>query len=200
MITSAELSCRFQVTATQLRTSIGSISIPGRDRPGGLAVRLVNATDSHGKMQSPNKSRHRLSEADASHLLRRCADDQFVTTLQEVLKQYRIDGWLTISQAAALAGLSVRSFQRKLNQQGVAYTRLSEATKVEIAIQRLRCTNQSLSEIASELGYTARTNFIRAFKRWTGLTPEQFRGDSTRSIEIRLMRDDRGSHHTEKER
>ena len=151
-------------------------------------------------MQSPNEFGHKLSEADARGLLTRCADDQFVSTLQEVMKQYRIEGWQTIHQAAALAGLSVRSFQRKLSQQGAAYTRLAEATKAEIAMQWLRCTDHSLGEIANELGYTKPTNFIRAFKRWTGLTPEQFRDDSTPSIEIRLTRDDRGNHHIEEER
>ena len=122
-------------------------------------------------------STNRVSEAAARRLLTTCPDDRFVATLREVLTRYQIESWLTINQAAELADMSVRSFQRRLAEQGETYGQLSDAIKAKVAKHLLENTDHSLSEIASALGYTERTNFVRAFKRWTGLTPKQFRNN-----------------------
>ena len=44
-------------------------------------------------------------------------------------------------------------------------------------IQLLRYTNQSVSEIAYELGYADLSNFSRAFRKWTGKSASEFRED-----------------------
>ncbi len=115
-----------------------------------------------------------FSESDARQRLQLCSDEQFVMTLQEVLKRFRCDGWLSITQVASLAGTSVRSFQRRLAAQGENFSQLSDATRAETAIHLLKCADRSLGEIARELGYSEPNNFARAFKRWTGKTPEEF--------------------------
>ena len=136
---------------------------------------MVTATDSHGKMQSPNESRHRLSKADAEQLLSDCQDDQFSACLRGVLRGYPATGWLTINQTAELSGVSVRSLQRRLAAMGVSFAQISNECRLEIAKELLADTDQSLSEIAMHIGYSESQNFIRAFKRGTGQTPEEFR-------------------------
>ena len=49
--------------------------------------------------------------------------------------------------------------------------------RVELAVELLRDTDNTYVEIAAELGYSEPNNFARAFKRWTGKTPEQYRID-----------------------
>ena len=120
-----------------------------------------------------------MGEADARRRLAECSDDEFVAILQEVLTKLRSGGWMTIEQVAELADMSVRSLQRRLAERGETFARVSEQTRAELASQMLKRTDRPLGEIASELGYTERTNFIRAFKRWTGVTPEQFRMESS---------------------
>jgi AraC-like DNA-binding protein len=126
-------------------------------------------------MQSPNESRQRLSKSDAKQLLSDCQDDQILARLGGVLKGYPASGWLTINQAAELSGVSVRSLQRRLAAMGVSFTQISNECRLEIAKELLTDTDQSLSEIATHLGYSESQNFIRAFKRGTGQTPEEFR-------------------------
>ena len=122
-----------------------------------------------------------LSEADAHHLLSACSDDVFVKTLRGVLLRRRRSGWLTINQAAALAGVSARSLQRRLAEQGQTFTQLLDIAKIDLAKQLLRRTDHSLRIIAYELGYSKATNFSRAFQRWTGKTPAQFRRETSRA-------------------
>ena len=58
------------------------------------------------------------------------------------------------------------------------FATLTDQTRAELAEELLKRKDRSLAEIANELGYTESQNFIRAFKRWTGQTPEQFRARS----------------------
>jgi len=116
-----------------------------------------------------------MSETEARRIFAACSDDRLSAALQDVLRNFRQNGWLTIDQAANLAEMSARSFQRRLAAEGETFARILEHTRAEFAKHLLKCTRRPLSEIASELGYTERTNFVRAFKRWTGVTPQQFR-------------------------
>jgi len=116
-----------------------------------------------------------MNESEARRLLASCTEEQLVSRLRQVLKACRRGGWLTISQAAELADLSVRSLQRKLAAEGLAYSELVEEVRAELAIEMLETTDVSLNEIAKELGYSNQPNFSRAFQRWTGKTPTEFR-------------------------
>jgi len=92
-----------------------------------------------------------------------------------VLKSYRRGRWLTISQAADLAGVSVRTLQRRLAAEGLAFSELVEEVRAELAGEMLNDTDLSLNEVAKELGYSTLSNFSRAFQRWTGKRPSEFR-------------------------
>lgn len=77
--------------------------------------------------------------------------------------------------AAAMAGTSVRTLQRRLEKEGLTYSELVERTRFEEAIRLLQEPSIKLAGISAELGYTDAAHFTRAFKRWTGLSPSQFR-------------------------
>jgi AraC-like DNA-binding protein len=116
-----------------------------------------------------------LSEDDVRRLLSESVGCEFVGAVRTVLKGRRHNGWLTITQAAGLAGISVRSFQRRLADARQTFAQLVNQTRAELAKELLQGTSLSLEEIASELGYTEPQNFICAFKRWTGQTPKKFK-------------------------
>ena len=46
----------------------------------------------------------------------------------------------------------------------------------ELALQRIEQTDRSLADIAHDLGFADISPFYRAFQRWTGTTPAQWRG------------------------
>jgi len=74
--------------------------------------------------------------------------------------------------------LSRRSLQRKLKQQGVSFSGLLDGSRRELGLQYVRNSQHSLNEIAYLLGFSEPGNFSRAFKRWYGKSPSQYRQDS----------------------
>jgi AraC-like DNA-binding protein len=82
---------------------------------------------------------------------------------------------LTLQQTAAAIGTSARTFQRRLAEHDTSFSRLLQAIRFRNAQSLLADPEMSLKEIARRLGYTDLANFIRAFKRWTGVGPNEFR-------------------------
>ena len=76
---------------------------------------------------------------------------------------------------ASIIGTSARTLQRRLTDQDTSFSRLLQAIRFRTAHQLLEDPKMPLKEIASRLGYTDVANFIRAFKRWTGVGPSQYR-------------------------
>ncbi len=76
---------------------------------------------------------------------------------------------------AARLHLSVRTLQRKLREQGVSYKEILDEVRRELAYQYMQQSHISISEICYLLGYTHVSNFSRAFKRWSGITPVDWR-------------------------
>jgi AraC-like DNA-binding protein len=126
---------------------------------------------------SARKENEDLGDTDARRLFSESQNSEFIEVLRLVLKRYRAGGWPTIKQMANLAGVSVRTLQRRLAADGQTYARVVEQTRAQLAVELLRDTDCTPGEIAAELGYSEPNNFARAFKRWTGKTPEQYRID-----------------------
>lgn len=71
--------------------------------------------------------------------------------------------------------LSLRSLQRRLEAQGTSYAAILLNVKKEIALQLLQEESISLLEIARYLGFSSSSNFSRAFKAWSGVSPSVYR-------------------------
>ena len=84
-------------------------------------------------------------------------------------------GNCTIERCADKIGTSVRTLQAKLAAEGARFSELVEGQRAKLAKSHLAQRQLTLDEIADRLGYGEQTSFGRAFKRWTGLTPQQYR-------------------------
>jgi len=76
---------------------------------------------------------------------------------------------------AKLFDMHVRTFHRRLAEHGVSHQELLDKTRFEVACELLERTSQKLPQIADILGYAELRSFIRAFKRWSGITPSEWR-------------------------
>lgn len=72
---------------------------------------------------------------------------------------------------------SLRSLQRKLHEEDTSFKELLNNTQRELALSYIRDSNRSLGEITYLLGFSEPSNFTRAFKRWTGQSPAEYRED-----------------------
>lgn len=84
-------------------------------------------------------------------------------------------GHCSIERCAEKLGMSIRTLQTNLSVSGQKFSDILEAQRVELAKTYLRINQHSLDDIATNLGYSEQSSFGRAFKRWTGLTPKQYR-------------------------
>lgn len=84
----------------------------------------------------------------------------------------------TLQEVAANLHMSPRSLQRKLQLEGNSYQDLAESVRKSMAIHYLNQGDYPVKEISYMLGYNELSAFSRAFKKWTGLTPQDFRKSS----------------------
>lgn len=80
-----------------------------------------------------------------------------------------------IEAAARELGMSCSTLKRRLNDMGVTYSALIEESRFRLAKEMLEIPTIPLKQIAHDLGYSHRANFDRAFKRWSGVSPRQYR-------------------------
>jgi AraC-like DNA-binding protein len=64
---------------------------------------------------------------------------------------------------------------RRLGEEGVAFSEILDETRAALAKRYLAERDLPVSEIAWLLGYSELSSFTHAFKRWTKMTPRQFR-------------------------
>ena len=83
-------------------------------------------------------------------------------------------GETSIEAMAKKLGMSARSLQRHLADEGTRYNDLLAQIRAEFAKRYLSRGNISASEVAYLIGFTEPPAFFKAFKRWTGMTPTEF--------------------------
>jgi AraC-like DNA-binding protein len=81
----------------------------------------------------------------------------------------------TVEQVAAELALSARSLHRQLAAEGTSYQRLLDTVRCDEAIRQTLEEQRPLKAIAAAVGFADPRAFRRAFKRWTGTTPHEFR-------------------------
>lgn len=101
--------------------------------------------------------------------------DDFAGSLRQALTAYLGDGYPPIELGAALAGCSVRTLQRRLASVSLTYSDVIDQTRYHLATQMLHDSDAKLIEVAYELGYAEPSCLPRAFRRWAGVTPRDYR-------------------------
>ena len=76
---------------------------------------------------------------------------------------------------ARALGIGVRSLRRRLQEEGASFVDLADETRATLAKQLLAQDDQGIEQAAYELGFADPSAFHRAFRRWTGMTPREFR-------------------------
>jgi AraC-like DNA-binding protein len=82
---------------------------------------------------------------------------------------------LNLQFIGAIIGMSPRTLQRRLAEQDQSFSLLLKSVRFQSALRMLQDPVMPLTRIAKRLGYTDLANFIRAFKRWTGVSPNEYR-------------------------
>lgn len=97
------------------------------------------------------------------------------TKIRGVLSQNLGVGMPSAEQVSSRLNMSSTKMRRILKQEGTSFQKLKDQSRKDAAIYYLKCPDVSNREVADILGYDEISGFFRAFKKWTGLTPGQFR-------------------------
>jgi AraC-like DNA-binding protein len=85
------------------------------------------------------------------------------------------ENWPGFEDLAAHLYTTSSTLRRRLEAEGASYQRIKDEVRRERAIEQLRRNQKSNAEIAEELGFGDPSTFYRAFRKWTGATPNAFR-------------------------
>jgi AraC-like DNA-binding protein len=108
----------------------------------------------------------------------------FVARVQHRLRELPSLAEVDLEGLARQLGMSPRSLRRRLREEGATLYQLLEEARCHRARRELAIYDERIDAIAERLGYTEISSFHRAFKRWTGQTPFEYR-QQTRSTQRR---------------
>lgn len=106
---------------------------------------------------------------------RDASGEAVVRSLQVVVGEFLPAGYPSVRQAADSINVSVRTLQRCLERLGLTYRDLVERHRFGEACKLLEQTELRVSVVAARLGYRDASHFSRAFRRWSGHRPTEYR-------------------------
>ncbi|MGW8811512.1 helix-turn-helix domain-containing protein [Gordonia terrae] len=127
---------------------------------------FLTENDTMWRFMAP-ELRRRLSDLDAAT----STADQVRAALIEMLPA----GDSSMTTVVAKLDISPRTLQRQLNQEGTTYKQVLAATRENLARHYLTRDDLRTTDIAYLLGYDNTNSFYRAFRTWTGTTPDAAR-------------------------
>jgi AraC-like DNA-binding protein len=95
--------------------------------------------------------------------------------VRNVLRTALMTGHARADQVASVFGMHSRTLNRRLNAFGFGFQQLVDESRFEIARQMLEDSAMEVGQIAELLDYAAPGVFTRAFRRWSGTTPAEWR-------------------------
>ncbi len=114
----------------------------------------------------PDPGRSYVLDGPSPHLL---------GSLEQALAPLLRGSHANLDTLAEICHVSARTLQRALEREGATFSRLMERARFHKAHALLTTTDMKLIDIAYELGYHEPASFSRAFHRWTGVSPSDYR-------------------------
>jgi AraC-like DNA-binding protein len=99
----------------------------------------------------------------------------FLQQVYRGLRRLMLDNRHSGDDLAQTLAIHRRTLNRRLKMEGTTFQRVLDDVRSEVARQLLSDSNVHLDDIAATLGYAAVTPFMRTFRRWSGMTPGQWR-------------------------
>lgn len=116
----------------------------------------------------------------ANQMLSRLFKRSITSKVKRLIEKNLSDGGFDAEQTAKQLNMSRQTLYRKLKNDGSSYSDLVDNVKQNKAFYLLKQTQLPLTVIAYDLGFSELSAFTRAFKRWTGQTPADYRKKSVK--------------------
>lgn len=107
--------------------------------------------------------------------LQQLDEHNVVSRATRVMLEQLNQGAVQQEQVASALNITTRQLQRKLQQQGTSFAQLLQQQRLELAGALLQDPRMTVLDVALAVGFQDQSNFVKAFKRWQGETPGQYR-------------------------
>jgi len=127
-------------------------------------------------MLSADPSLLEVFEGDARRRLEQLESHGAVSGRVQAIVAARLKGEVpSLATVASELAMSERSVQRSLSEESTSYREIVDAVRKDLALSHLSQPGRSATDVAFLLGFSEPSAFTRAFRRWTGSSPSQFK-------------------------
>ncbi len=103
------------------------------------------------------------------------SDRPWMDRVRHAVRPLLLEGDATTAAMARFLDLNLRTLSRRLEAEGTTFLRILEDARYSIARELLEVTELPIGAIAGTLAYTEHSSFSDAFRRWSGVTPSEWR-------------------------
>ncbi|WP_226623041.1 AraC family transcriptional regulator [Brucella anthropi] len=140
-------------------------------------------------LRQPDAALFRILEQQAQSTMAALPPiDDLEHTLRQAIARLARNGEVSIERVACDMRVTSRTLHRRLARLGLQFSELRDDTLRRLAVDYLRDPRLSQGEIAWLLGYSEHSAFTRAFRRWTGQSPQQWRLAKSQKTAVDLGR------------
>ena len=159
-------------------TSMYELVFPGRKVVFGAPFNGFNGPIARldDPLETANSSLHDVLRDHSERLLAELApDDSLVARVAADIVSSMREGRASAELAASRLAMSRSTLARQLADHGTTYKDLLQQTRYRTAIHHLRYSSHTVEDIAFLLGFSECAPFVRAFRRWSGHSPREYR-------------------------
>ncbi|ASW01185.1 AraC family transcriptional regulator [Paraburkholderia aromaticivorans] len=127
-----------------------------------------------------------LRDAPGSFIVKYRNPGSLAARVRKMLRAMPMAGWPSADQMADRLHVAEATMRRRLKQEGYTYQSIKDDLRRDIAIGELQDTDRTIADIATSVGFAEPSAFHRAFRKWTGMRPTDYRparADFTRRAE-----------------
>jgi AraC-like DNA-binding protein len=126
-------------------------------------------------LPTANRGLARANEQIVADYMARLDQTRFADRVRLKLVESLPGGGAEVEDVARSLNVSVRTLQRRLAQEQTSWSALLDEARHELALRFIGERQMPVKEATYVLGFSEPSNFTRAFKRWTGLSPTAYR-------------------------
>ncbi|REE22068.1 AraC family transcriptional regulator [Paraburkholderia sp. BL27I4N3] len=116
-----------------------------------------------------------LRDAPGSFIVKYRNPGSLAARVRKMLRAMPMAGWPAADQMAERLHVAEATMRRRLKQEGYTYQSIKDDLRRDIAIGELQDTDRTIADIATSVGFAEPSAFHRAFRKWTGMRPTDYR-------------------------
>ena len=136
---------------------------------------VLSARDADRPLSSANRQLAATFDKMLTEELARLDKSDVVSRCRAAVLEHLSSGEATAEETAKQLHMSPRTLQRKLAEANTTYLKLVDDARKDLALRYIEDPRRSVTDITFSLGFSQPSAFTRAFRRWTGRSPSDYR-------------------------